>query len=56
MSGREIEFDWHEANVGHVARHSVLPDEVEHGILNDPADLGWKSPKGWSATSASGRQ
>src|SRR5258706_599919 len=24
-----IEFDWDEANIGHVARHSVLPEEAE---------------------------
>lgn len=40
MDGREVEFDWDEANVGHVARHSVLPNEAEQVILNDPADLG----------------
>jgi uncharacterized protein len=40
MNSRETEFDWDEANVGHVARHSVLPDEAEHVILNDPVDLG----------------
>jgi hypothetical protein len=36
----EIEFDWDEANIGHVARHSVLPEEAEQVILNDPVDLG----------------
>jgi len=25
----EIEFDWDEANIGHVARHSALPEEAE---------------------------
>ncbi len=29
MNGPDIEFDWDEANVGHVARHSVLPEEAE---------------------------
>ena len=29
MNDREIEFDWDEANPGHVARHRVLPDEAE---------------------------
>jgi len=38
--------DWDEANVRHVARHSGLPDEAEHVILNDPVDLGLKSSKG----------
>ena len=36
MNGPEIEFDWDEANIGHVARHSVLPEEAEQVILNDP--------------------
>jgi len=40
MSGPEIDFDWDEANVGHVARHGVLPDEAEQVILSDPVDLG----------------
>lgn len=40
MNGRKVEFDWDEVNVGHVGRHSVLPDEAEQVILNDPVDLG----------------
>ena len=39
MNGPEFEFDWDEANIGHVARHSVLPEEAEQVILNDPVDL-----------------
>ena len=35
----EIEFDWDEANVSHVARHKVSPEEAEQVILNDPVDL-----------------
>jgi uncharacterized protein len=40
VNGPEIEFDWDEANIGHVARHRVRPEEVEQVILNDPVDLG----------------
>ena len=40
MNGPEIEFDWDDANVGHLARHRVLPEEAEQVILNDPVDLG----------------
>ena len=40
MNGDEIEFDWDEANIGHVARHKVLPDEAEQVIVNVPLDLG----------------
>ena len=36
----KIEFDWDDANVGHVARHGVIPEEAEQVILNDPVDLG----------------
>jgi len=56
MNGREIELDWDEVNVGHVARHSVLPDEAEHVILDDPVDLGLEIVEGKSATSTLGRQ
>jgi uncharacterized protein len=40
MSGPEVEFDWDEANMGHLARHNVLPEEAEQVILNNPVDLG----------------
>ncbi len=36
----DIEFDWDEANIGHVARHGVTPEEAEQVITNDPVDLG----------------
>ena len=41
-----IEFDWDEANVGHVARHNVRPEEAEQVILNDPLDLGMEIVEG----------
>jgi uncharacterized DUF497 family protein len=37
--GPEIEFDWDHAYIGHLARHSVLPEEAEQVILNDPLDV-----------------
>ena len=46
MNGLDIEFDWDEANIGHVARHSVLPEEAEQVILNDPVDLGMEIVEG----------
>ena len=46
MDGPEIEFDWDEANIGHVALHNVLPDEAEQVILNDPVDLGLEIVEG----------
>jgi uncharacterized protein len=41
-----IEFDWDEANIGHLARHRVLPEEAEQVILGDPVDLGMEIVKG----------
>jgi hypothetical protein len=46
MNDREIEFDWDEENIRHVARHCVVPAEAEHVILNDPVDLGIKIVEG----------
>ena len=43
---RRIEFDWDEANIGHVARHRVLPKEAEQVILSDPVDLGMEIVEG----------
>jgi hypothetical protein len=56
MNGPEIEFDWDEANIGHIARHSVLPEEVEHVIVNDPVDLGMEIVEGGRAISTSARR
>jgi hypothetical protein len=36
----EIEFDWDDANTGHLARHRVTPEEAEEVILREPLDLG----------------
>lgn len=41
-----IEFDWDEANLGHIVRHGVQPDEAEQVILNDPVDLGMEIVEG----------
>jgi hypothetical protein len=46
MNGPEIEFDWDEGNIGHLARRSVLPEEAEQVILNDPVDLGMAIAEG----------
>ncbi len=46
MKGPDFEFDWDEANVGHVARQHVLPDEAEPVIINDPLDLGMEIVEG----------
>jgi hypothetical protein len=42
----EIEFDWDDANIGHVARHRVTPKEAEEVVLGDPMDLGMEIVEG----------
>lgn len=32
-------FDWDGANIGHIAKHDVVPDEAEQVLLNDPLDV-----------------
>jgi hypothetical protein len=29
-------FDWDDANLGHIARHGVAPEEVEQALANHP--------------------
>jgi uncharacterized DUF497 family protein len=36
----ELAYDWDAANVSHIARHSVTPEEVEQCFSNDPMDVG----------------
>jgi uncharacterized DUF497 family protein len=33
-----MDFDWDAANIEHIARHSVTPEEAEQVIQNDPLD------------------
>ena len=33
-------FTWDAANIAHIARHKVLPQEVEQVVANRPLDLG----------------
>ena len=44
--GSVFEFDWDKANIGHLARHGVLPEEADQVILNDPLDLGMEIVEG----------
>jgi len=46
VNGREIEFDWDEANIAHLARHTVTPEEAEQVMLSDPVDLGMEIVEG----------
>ena len=31
-----VEFEWDQANIGHIARHKMTPQEVEDIFENDP--------------------
>jgi uncharacterized DUF497 family protein len=42
----ELEFDWDEGNIGHIARHEVIPEEAEQAIRNGPLDLGAQTVDG----------
>ena len=44
--GPEIKFDWDDANIGHLTRHRVTPEEAEEVILRDPLDLGMEIVEG----------
>jgi uncharacterized DUF497 family protein len=33
-----MDFDWDSANIEHIARHNVTPEEAEQVIQNDPLD------------------
>lgn len=35
-----VAFDWDDANIGHIARHNVTPEEAE-AALTDPDRLGF---------------
>ena len=33
-----MDFDWDSANMEHIARHGVTPEEAEQVVQNDPLD------------------
>ena len=37
----KLSFDWDSANIGHIARQDVTPEEAEQVILGDPLDFGF---------------
>jgi uncharacterized DUF497 family protein len=39
MNGEGLEFEWDEANKGHIARHGVAPMEAEEALLRDTLDI-----------------
>jgi|SRR5665213_23703 len=39
----EIEFDWDDGNIPHLAAHQVTPAEFEQVLNNDPVELDYES-------------
>ena len=37
MSPRVVEFDWDDANIAHIARHDVVPAEVQEAFFDNDA-------------------
>jgi len=42
----ELRFEWDAANVSHIARHKVTPQEAEQALFNDPLDLRYEIVEG----------
>jgi uncharacterized DUF497 family protein len=34
----DLRFEWDAANIEHIARHDVRPEEVEQSLANDPLE------------------
>jgi uncharacterized DUF497 family protein len=34
-------FDWDDANIGHIAEHNITPEEAEETLCRDPLDYGF---------------
>lgn len=34
-----MQFDWDAANISHIARHDVTPEEAEQVLISDPIDM-----------------
>ncbi len=43
-------FDWDNANIGHIARHQVTPEEAEQVILNEPVETDYRIVDGSSGS------
>ncbi len=52
---RAVKFDWNDANVGHIAKHGVTPDEVEQAFANHPLALAVQKRGGETRTLCAGR-
>jgi uncharacterized DUF497 family protein len=46
MDGQSLIFDWDKANLAHLARHDVTPQEAEEVVLGDPLDIELQTAEG----------
>jgi uncharacterized protein len=42
LVANELGFDWDDANIEHIARHGVTPEEAEQVVLNDPVEIDYQ--------------
>ena len=42
----EVQFDWDQANLGHLRRHKVSAEEFEQVVANAPLDLNYEVESG----------
>jgi uncharacterized protein len=43
-------FEWDDANIGHIAKHKISPEEAEQVIENNPLDLPYQFVNGEERT------
>jgi uncharacterized DUF497 family protein len=44
--GSGLQFDWDDANIGHLRRHRVTQEEFEELLQNEPLDLDYETETG----------
>jgi uncharacterized protein len=42
----DLSFDWDNADVAHIARHTVAPEEAEQALSNDPMEINYDVVRG----------
>jgi uncharacterized DUF497 family protein len=50
----ELAFEWDDANLDHIARHQVSPEEAEQLIESDPLDIEAETVDGEERTTSIG--
>lgn len=55
VAGGGIEFDWDKANVNHLARHNVHPEEAEQAICNGSVEINYQVVDGEEQYAVVGR-